>query len=205
MPATPAWYAATEALLNRHIDASGEARSLARRLDATSLLLDVVGVTRVIARISQGRLSLTVGAPEEAVDASISGSPLTLLQLATGGKRTSAGGDGAQVRGDAEVAAGYRSLFAAASPDFEEELSRLIGDLPARRAAQFARSAIFWLRRSGRTAGENLTEYLQEESRDLVGKTELDEFLRGVDELREAADRVEARLARLERRFERST
>ena len=53
-----------------------------------------------------------------------------------------------------------------------------------------------------RTTGENLTEYLQEESRDLVSKPELDEFLQGVDALRETADRVAARLLRLERRLQ---
>ncbi len=52
-----------------------------------------------------------------------------------------------------------------------------------------------------RTAGENIAEYLQEESRDLVNRTELDEFLHGVDELRETSDRIEARLARLEARL----
>ena len=52
-------------------------------------------------------------------------------------------------------------------------------------------------------AGENIAEYLQEESRDLVNKTELEEFLRGVDELRETADRIEARLGHLERRLKR--
>jgi len=50
-------------------------------------------------------------------------------------------------------------------------------------------------------AGENIAEYLQEEGRDLVNKTELEEFLRGVDELRETADRIEVRLARLEARL----
>jgi len=45
-----------------------------------------------------------------------------------------------------------------------------------------------------------IAEYLQEEGRDLVNKTELEEFLRGVDELRETADRIEARLGRLEQR-----
>jgi ubiquinone biosynthesis protein UbiJ len=33
---------------------------------------------------------------------------------------------------------------------------------------------------------------------DLVTKTEAEEFLRGVDEVREAADRIEARLKRAE-------
>ena len=57
------------------------------------------------------------------------------------------------------------------------------------------------LRRARRTAGENIAEYLQEEGRDLVNRTELDEFLRGVDEVRETADRIEARLGHLERRL----
>jgi ubiquinone biosynthesis protein UbiJ len=43
---------------------------------------------------------------------------------------------------------------------------------------------------------------LQEEGRDLVNRTELDEFLRGVDEVRETTDRIEARLGHLERRLQ---
>jgi ubiquinone biosynthesis protein UbiJ len=49
--------------------------------------------------------------------------------------------------------------------------------------------------------GENIAEYLQEESRDLVNRHELDEFLRGVDTARDTIDRVEARLSRLEHRM----
>jgi ubiquinone biosynthesis protein UbiJ len=145
-------------------------------------------------------------APEgEAVDATISGTPLGLLELARSGSagRTSpsSGRSSVQLHGDAEVANLYRQLFAAARPDLEEELSRFIGDFPARRLSQLAKQTIGWLQRVQRTAGENVAEYLQEESRDLVGKHELDEFLHGVDEIRETADRVAARLAQLERRL----
>jgi ubiquinone biosynthesis protein UbiJ len=87
-----------------------------------------------------------------------------------------------------------------ARPDPEEELSRWIGDFPARRVSQFATRLLQLGRHARRTAGENIAEYLQEEGRDLVNSTELDEFLRGVDELRETADRIEARLGRLEAR-----
>jgi len=88
-----------------------------------------------------------------------------------------------------------------ARPDFEEELSRLIGDVPARSISQLALKTVEWARKARHTAGENIAEYLQEESRDLVNKTELDEFLQGVDTLRETADRVDARIARLEQRL----
>jgi ubiquinone biosynthesis protein UbiJ len=106
-----------------------------------------------------------------------------------------------QIRGDAEIANLYRELFSAARPDLEEELSRWVGDMPARHLSQLAKSVRNWARRARRTAGENIAEYLQEEGRDLVTKTELQEFLSGVDGLREGVDRLEARLLGLEQRM----
>ena len=50
------------------------------------------------------------------------------------------------------------------------------------------------------TLGTNVAEYLQEEGRDVPTRLELEEFLRSVDDVRDATDRFEARLARLESR-----
>jgi ubiquinone biosynthesis accessory factor UbiJ len=211
MPATAAWLASAEALLNRCIDSSAQAGALARRLQGTSLQVDVEGLTRVRAIAHQGRLALLTGAEGGAdgnaeADATISGSLPALLQLLNTGTTREPGGAAAvgrpaQIRGNAEIANQYRELFRLARPDPEEELSRWIGDVPARRLSEFARHALEWARRTRRTAGENIAEYLQEEGRDLVNKTELEEFLRGVDELRETFDRIEARLGRLEARL----
>ena len=215
MPATAAWLASAEALLNRCIDSSAQAGALARRLEGTSLQVDVEGITRIRARAYEGRLALLTGdeggargnadASAEA-DATISGSLPALLQLLKAGAHPEPGGSAAagrpaQIRGNAEIANQYRELFRLARPDPEEELSRWIGDVPARRLSEFARHALDWARRARRTAGENIAEYLQEEGRDLVNKTELEEFLRGVDEVRETFDRIEARLGRLEARL----
>jgi ubiquinone biosynthesis accessory factor UbiJ len=200
MPATPAWLASAEALLNRCIDSSTQAASLARRLQGTSLQVDIEGIARIRANAHHGRLGLTA-ADDSVADAVISGSPPALLQLLQGGAHRESGKPAAQIRGDAEIANRYRELFMLARPDPEEELSRWIGDFPARRVTQFAQSLLGLARHARRTAGENIAEYLQEESRDLVNKTELDEFLRGVDQLRETADRIEARLANLEARL----
>jgi ubiquinone biosynthesis protein UbiJ len=200
MPATAAWLASAEALLNRCIDSSAQAAALARRLQGASLQVDVEGITRIRAGTHNGRLGLVAG-DDSAADAVISGSLPALLQLFKGGLNREPGKPAAQIRGDAEIANRYRELFLLARPDPEEELSRWIGDFPARRLSQFARRALELARRARRTAGENIAEYLQEEGRDLVNKTELDEFLRGVDELRETADRIEARLGGLETRL----
>jgi ubiquinone biosynthesis accessory factor UbiJ len=199
MPATPAWLASVEALLNRSIGQSMRATAAARRLNNTSLQIDIEGVYALRATVSAERLALMAGAESEA-NAVISGSPWALIELLTGGANAE-GRPSTQIRGDAEIANRYRELFALARPDFEEELSRWTGDVPARRLSQFARAAFSWLRDSARTARENIAEYLQEESRDLVNRAELEEFLLGVDQSREMADRIEIRLARLERQI----
>ena len=227
MPATPAWLASVEALLNRCIGDSAQAAALARTLEGTSLAVEVTAITRIRAAVSGGRLNLLTGdeagaahaaavaataadaaAPGKsgaapAVNATISGSLPALLQLFKGTRdaKGAVPGRAAQIRGDAEIANRYRELFLLARPDPEEELSRWIGDFPARRLSQFAGRALEAARRVRRTAGENIAEYLQEEGRDLVNKTELEEFLRGVDSLRDTADRIDARLKHLEQRI----
>jgi len=223
MPATAPWLASAEALFNRSIAASGQAVALARRLEGTSLQINVDGVTRIRAAVFNSRLALLAAEPEDGPDttsaqgqapaqrqaptqgqaqpqAVISGSPPALLQLLRNHGPAAGTQASVQIRGDAEIANLYRQLFALAKPDWEEELSRWIGDMPARRLSQVARSIRGWARRTRRTAGENIAEYLQEEGRDLISKPELEEFLHGVDEVREATDRIEARLARIEQR-----
>jgi ubiquinone biosynthesis protein UbiJ len=222
MPATPAWLAAVETVLNRSIAQSIKARAAAARLDHTSLEVHIEGLQRIRAAVGGGRLALTSGGGlrgavhgeleggKLGADAVISGSPLALFELFTGRLERAGAGAGAgrghqrpaaRVEGDAEIAARYRELIGLARPDLEEELARLIGDVPARRVSLGAQAALSWARGFARTAGANLAEYLQEESRDLVNRTELEEFLAGVDQLRETQDRVEARLARLEQRL----
>src|SRR5260221_11256989 len=92
MAATPAWLAAVEALLSRGVHASMQAIELARRLDGTSLLLNIEGMASIRISMVRGRLSL-IGAGSsfdsaagEPADATLAGSPRALLRLAGGGR-----------------------------------------------------------------------------------------------------------------------
>ena len=211
MPATPVWLAAIESLLNRGIDQSLRARALAGRLSGTSMELCIAGLAPIRIAAFSGRLALArAGAPEAGADAGadadavIAGTPPALLELFArrGDSSAPRGSERVRITGDAEIAARYRELLELARPDWEEELSRLIGDLPARRVSLAAQAALAWARGFARTARANVAEYLQEESRALVSEPEVEEFLAQVDVLRETADRVEARIARLERRLD---
>jgi ubiquinone biosynthesis protein UbiJ len=199
MPATPAWLASAEAVLNRNIAASPRAAALAQRLEGTSLQVDVDGIIRVRTICFGGRVALLAG-DDSPADAVISGSAPALMQMFRAGTPSAQTRTSVQIRGNAEIANLYRDLFTAARPDLEEELSRWVGDMPARHLSLLAKSVRTWARRARRTAGENIAEYLQEEGRDLVTKTEMEEFLRGVDDVRESIDRIEARLIRIEQR-----
>ena len=133
-------------------------------------------------------------AGDERADAVIEGTPLSFLRLATDDAARSIRAGGMDVRGDAEVAEGFRRLLEAARPDFEEEVSRFTGDAAAHYLAGFARDAAAFGRRAGDTLARNTAEYLTEESRDLPVRVEVEEFLEDVDRLREAVDRLESRV-----------
>jgi ubiquinone biosynthesis protein UbiJ len=125
---------------------------------------------------------------------------MALLALAGPRAEGAIRGGGVRIEGDAEVAQHFRELLAEAQPDFEEELSRVIGDVAARQVANFARGLLDWGRKASGSFAGSVAEFLQEEGRDLPTRTEVDEFLAGVDRVRDDAERLEARLARLEAR-----
>jgi ubiquinone biosynthesis accessory factor UbiJ len=183
--------------LNRNIAASSRAQALSERLEGRSLAVHVEGLRLdVVARIEGQRIALSASAEREP-DASVSGTPLTLLSLVGPGARGRLRSGAVTISGDAEIAQGFQDLLRAAQPEFEEELSRLVGDVAAHQIGNLVRSASGWGRRAAATFAANVSEYLQEESRDLVTRTELEEFLAQVDELREAGDRLQARVTLL--------
>lgn len=188
-----------ERALNRQIAASGRARALLADLDGRSMELRFAATPfRIRLAATADALSVRPAADEPA-DAVIEGTPLSFLRLATGEAMQSIRAGGMDVRGDAEIAEGFRRLLDAARPDLEEELSRVTGDVAAHYLAGFARDALDFGRRAGDAFARNLGEYLTEESRDLPVRLEVEEFLEGVDRLREAVDRLETRIAAAER------
>jgi ubiquinone biosynthesis protein UbiJ len=187
-----------EAILNRNVADSRRAQALARQLDGRVMSLVVEGTPLALfLRAEGGRLAV---APRHdgVADASLSGTPIALLSLAGPRAEGALRGGGVRIEGDAEVAQRFRELLAEAQPDFEEELSRVVGDVAARQVANFARGLLDWGRRASGSFAGSVAEYLQEEGRDLPTRTEVEEFLSAVDRLRDDAERLEARLARLE-------
>lgn len=189
-----------ESLLNRNVAQSRKAKALVRQLDGKVLALTAQGTPlELYFKAHEGDMRI-VTRHEGAADASLSGTPLALLSLAGPEAENSLRGRNVRIEGDAEVAQKFRDLLQLAQPDFEEELARVIGDVAAHQLAGVARGFLEFGRKATAALASNVSEFLQEEGRDVATRVELEEFLAGVDELRESADRLEARLARLEAR-----
>ena len=103
---------------------------------------------------------------------------------------------GIEVNGDAETAQQFSRLLKQADLDWEELLSRYVGDVAAHQIGNAVRDLMSWGRDAAGRLSRDLGEYLQYESRDLPPRHEVQDFLNGVDRLRDDAERLAARLQR---------
>jgi len=105
----------------------------------------------------------------------------------------------ANVEGDTGFASVISKVAANLHWDVEEDLSRVFGDIAAHRMAEAGRSAAAWPKQAATGLAGSVAEYLTEEKHLLVTPLRAAEFVRDVDELRDAVERLDKRIERLQR------
>lgn len=135
----------------------------------------------------------------EPADTQLTGSlfALGLMGLSANPMRTVFSGE-VKIEGDMHTGRKFQALFANLDINLEPKLARLTGDATAHRISRFFRSGRDWSRDAIETFRLNLSEFLQEETRELPAAPETDIFYRQVDELRTDFDRLQSRIERLE-------
>lgn len=136
--------------------------------------------------------------PAGAADVTIRGSTGDFLSYAM--KRGHAPGGGIEIAGDVGLARELQDILARLDPDFEELLSRWMGDTAARKAGNALRAFAAWGRDAVRSLFLDTGEYLRFEQRLVVEKEEVEAFSASVHALRDDVERLRARLQRLEGR-----
>jgi len=101
------------------------------------------------------------------------------------------------MEGDMELAHEISFLARHLTWDYEEDLSRVIGDIAAHRVAEGARGLARWTREAGRRTAQAAAEYWTEESPLIASRVKVEGFVRDVSELRDAVERLEKRIERL--------
>lgn len=153
-----------------------------------------------------GRIAIEVAADGSLLPAPAEAAPavtirlthLTLLEVLTDGEKAWRKAD---IAGDTDFAAVISQVAANVRWDVEEDLSKVVGDIAAHRMAQAGRAAAAWPKQAAASMAGNAAEYLTEEKKVLITPLQAAEFIREVDELRDAAERLDKRIERLSRQI----
>ena len=101
------------------------------------------------------------------------------------------------ISGDTHLATEFAKVLSNMRWDYEDDLSKLVGDVSALKISQFGREAATGIKRNSIQLAEMLSEYWQEEKPMIAKKRHLEKFNAEVDTLRADVARFEKRLTKL--------
>ncbi|MET0089620.1 MAG: SCP2 sterol-binding domain-containing protein [Candidatus Thiodiazotropha sp.] len=199
MTISAAALATFEQLLNATLKLDPESPARLAPLHGKVIQIQVTGLGFSLFLIPDTQGIQCLGQIEGEADCMLRGTPWGLANLSNDRNSTEQVFSGAvSIEGDTALAQRFGDFIAALDIDWEEQLSRLTGDVAAHEIGGLFRSVLGWGAQARATAEQNLKEYLQEELRMLPSAYEVQPFLEEVDRLRDDVERLEARIQRLE-------
>lgn len=201
MTVSAAAFATLEQLINQAIRLDPETPARLAPLHGQVIELQLVGLGLSLFLIPNPNGIQLLSSFEGQPDCTLRGTPLDLARMR--GSRESADQlfkGAVEISGDSALAHQFGNFLSGLDIDWEEQLSRLTGDVIAHEVGSLTRQLLGWGKQQSLTFRQNFQEYLQEELRLLPGKPEIEPFLNDVDRLRDDLARLEARIARLQAR-----
>jgi len=200
MSAREAAFAVLENVLNRYIKLDPTALGRLAPLHGKRIRLHIRGLELDLNLVPAPDGIQLYPEFEGEPDCTLSGAPLAFARLGGGEQADQLFAGAVEIRGDTEAGQRFGDLLAGLDIDWEEQLSRLTGDVAAHQVGSGARAAGRWGRQTADILPADLAEYLQEEARLLPTRIESEEFVTAVDTLRDDVERLEARIRRLHNR-----
>jgi ubiquinone biosynthesis protein UbiJ len=198
MTVSAATFAALEQLLNQAIRLDPEARSRLSPLHGRVIELQVIGLGLSLFLIPNPNGIQLLSQFEGKPDCTLRGTAFDLARMRNSRESADQLFSGSvQIDGDSHLAQAFGDFLSGLNIDWEEQLSKLTGDVIAHEIGNVARGFLGWAGEQRLTMEQNLQEYLQEEIRLTPSRLEIDPFLQEVDRLRDDVERLEARIARL--------
>jgi ubiquinone biosynthesis protein UbiJ len=195
---------ALEAALNRALALDPDTRESLKSLDGRRIAL-ALETPALALQVSVKDQRLHVGPVDEVGEPDLSvrstlGGLLGQLPALMGNalRRDNAAPVGrVRVSGDAELARRLQTLAERFDPDWQQPFVAVFGEIIGVQVANAARSALRQLRDAGGNLAQSAAEFVTEESRDVVGRAELNAFHDDVDALRDDVERLQAKVERL--------
>jgi|GEM_PF-217230 len=101
------------------------------------------------------------------------------------------------ISGDTKLVEECRAIFRELDIDWEEPLSHLVGDIAAHQIGRRTRGFIRWAKKSVSTLKQDTQEYIQYETKLLIGEHEFADFSNEVVQLEQSVDKLENRINRI--------
>jgi len=197
---------ALETALNRALALDDDTRQALARLDGRRVALHLASPPLALEIRVDGE-ALRVGpvaegkAPDLAVRSTIAGLIAQLPGLLGASADDGHAAPGRlRIEGDAELAQQLQRLATRFDPDWQRPFAAVFGDVLGVQVANAVAAALRQARTLGAGFAGSAAEYVVEESRDVVGRDELNAFHDDVDAVRDDVERVAARIARLQAR-----
>ncbi|WP_455199915.1 ubiquinone biosynthesis accessory factor UbiJ [Kaarinaea lacus] len=188
-----------EIAFNRYLDMDPDARA---RMPAMADKVIKITIREIdlplIMRVRENHIDV-LSSYDSDVHSEMRASALSLMKLGMAGDAsTSALGEDIEMSGDLETGRQFRDLLSKVDIDWEEILSQYTGDIIAHKIGNSIRTLTNWGRKTVDSLAKDVSEYLQEESRQIPSQHEIIDYLAKIDDIRLAADRAEARVKQLE-------
>lgn len=185
-----------EQILNRLLELDEDTAARLEEIAGRIIAVELTGTGIAFELLAEAGAVRLRAVGSRTPDVIIRGRPSELLRHVTSRR----GGGQIEISGDVELAQELQRIFAALDPDWEEALSQRIGDTPARALSRMSAALIRFVREARGSLAFSLSEYLRYERQALMDRPDVDAFVRAVDDLRDDAERLRARLQVINRR-----
>ncbi|MFV9615882.1 MAG: ubiquinone biosynthesis accessory factor UbiJ [Gammaproteobacteria bacterium] len=184
-----------EAAINRYLALDPEMLDKLARFNGKVIKLEITGINKVLYMLPNDSGIQVLTEHEGSADTVLRGTPVSLFKMGLVSNVANLLLKGEiEITGDTRLGHQFKSIFSQMDIDWSGPLANLLGDGLAYQIQQSGNQLARWGKESVKSVSTSLSEYLQEESRDVVTGTELDIFNETVDQLRNDVDRLQARV-----------
>ena|SRR3989338_9033495 len=127
-------------------------------------------------------------------DTVVKGTLFSLFKASRAKSQIEAGRSDLEITGDIELGEKISHILRHVDIDWEEQTSKIMGDVAAQKLGNLVRSAKYWINQRTSNLRESFTEYVQEEAGQFPTRAEVEDFIQDVNEFRHAVDRLELRI-----------
>ncbi|MGB2832517.1 MAG: SCP2 sterol-binding domain-containing protein [Methylotenera sp.] len=183
-------------LLQHLISQNSWASRLLQPFAGKSVQLNMGFITASLVILENGNLA--IAGDTNIPDTTVTVPPSLLLRLLA---KDEAANRQIKIEGDTHLAAEFAKVLANMRWDYEDDLSHLIGDIPANKMGDISRQAVKKVRDTSINLAEMLSEYWQEEMPMIAKKRHVDQFNTDVDTLRADVARFEKKLTKFSKKL----